>query len=188
MKVFWTFLLCFAMNLAQAAGLEGMHNLVLSNPQGERVVVGKVFFKPLPEGRYAFEVKMSESLEEYFLAMRPFQCLTGARHRLCHFPVSREPAIISSDDLVPLEYALMFMRTAPASLHVNPFHGVYYRLKIDGNSIKGRLYELDMDPFITPDSVPVERRTRPVREQDLSLGDENGHWLPFLQIEPVNAN
>lgn len=182
MKAILVVLLYFAASLAHGFELNGTHDLVLSNGRGERVVIGKVSFKPLPEGRAEFLLTMSETLEEYFLAMRPFRCLTGPRQRLCHFPVSREPAVISRDDLAPLEYALMFMRTAPGSLHVNAFDGVFYRLQIAENSITGRLYELDMDPFVTPDSVPVERRKRPVRAEDLTLGDANGHWLPFLSI------
>jgi len=187
MKTVLLLVLCFALNLAHGFELNGVHDVVLSNGQGERVVVGKVSFKPLPEGRAEFLLTMSESLEEYFLAMRPFRCLTGPRQRLCHFPVAREPAIVSKDDLVPLEYALMFMRTAPGALHVNAFNGVFYRLQLTGDAITGRLYELDMDPFITPDSVPLERRQRPVREQDLTLGDAEGHWLPFLRIEAGNT-
>jgi hypothetical protein len=187
MRIIFIVFMYFSASLAHGFELNGMHDLVLSNGQGERVVVGKVSFTPLPDGRAEFLVTMSESLEEYFLAMRPFRCLTGPRQRLCHFPVAREPAIVSRDDLVPLEYALMFMRTAPGSLHVDAFNGIFYRLQVTGNSISGRLYELDMDPFITPDSIPMERRKRPVREQDLSLGDATGHWLPFLSIEATNA-
>jgi hypothetical protein len=40
-----------------------------------------------------------------------------------------------------------------------------------------------MDPFITPDSVPVERRQRPIRAVDLAPGDPRSHWLPILKIE-----
>lgn len=187
MKAILFVFLCLAVNLAHAFELSGVHDVVLSNSQGERVVIGKVAFKPLPDGRAEFLLTMSESLEEYFLAMRPFRCLTGPKQRLCHFPVAREPAIVSPNDLVPLEYALMFMRTAPGALHVNAFNGVFYRLQLTGDAITGQLYELDMDPFITPDSVPLERRKRPVREQDLTPGDPAGHWLPVLRIEASNS-
>jgi hypothetical protein len=94
---------------------------------------------------------LDEKLGEYFLAMRPFRCLTGPKQRLCNFPVGNEAPLVSAADLTPLEYALMFMHTLPAALHVNPFNGVYYRMKIDGERIEGRQHDVDMDPFIAPD-------------------------------------
>jgi hypothetical protein len=103
--------------------------------------------------------------------------------RLCHFPVEREAQLISRADLVPLEYALLFMRTAPKSLHIDPFNGIYYRMAWTGDGIVGKLHDVDMDPFITPDSVPVERRQRPIGPVDMSPGDPRSHWLPILTIE-----
>lgn len=168
---------------AQADPLSGTRTIVLTNAGGGREVIGQVAFSPLGDGRSAFKVTLDPRLEEYFLAMRPFRCLTGPTQRLCNFAVEREPQVVSASDLVPLEYALMFMRTAPASLHIDPFNGVYYRMKVVGERIEGSVYDVDMDPFITPDSVPVERRTRPLRDADLSAGDPKSHWLPLLHIE-----
>lgn len=183
MKTFITILFLAAAGLAHGFELRGAHAIVLSNAQGERVVIGTVAFTPTGDGRFRFAVTMDDKLEEYFLAMRPFRCLSGPQQRLCHFPIEREAPIIATDDLVPLEYALMFMRTPPKSLHVNPFNGVYYKLTLTDKGIEGRLNDVDMDPFITPDSVPVERRQRPIRPQDLSPGDDSSHWLPRLTIE-----
>lgn len=168
---------------ALADALSGGKSIVLGNAQGERVAIGKVEFTPQGDGRSRFKVTLDDKLEEYFLAMRPFRCLTGPTQRLCHFPVEREAPVVSEGDLVPLEYALMFMRTAPASLHVDPFNGVYFRMKVADGRIEGRLHDVDMDPFITPDSVPVERRTRPLRDADLSAGEPGSHWLPLIFIE-----
>jgi len=77
----------------------------------------------------------------------------------------------------------MFMRTAPTSLHVNPFNGVIYKMQIKGQRIEGRLYETRHGPLHHPDSVPVERRKRPVAESDLIPPDPASHWLPLLVIE-----
>lgn len=178
-------LLCGLMTAlpVQADPLSGQRSIVLANAEGGREVIGRVVFTPLGDGRSAFTVTLDPRLEEYFLAMRPFRCLTGPTQRLCSFPVEREPQVVSAGDLVPLEYALMFMRTAPASLHINPFNGVYYRMKVVGERIEGLAHDVDMDPFITPDAVPAERRTRPLRDADLSVGDPKSHWLPTLLIE-----
>ena len=69
-----------------AAELSGSRGIWLSNAEGERQRINLVF-----AGRQAdrFSIAMAETLEEYFLAMRPFRCLTGPRQRLCHFPVER---------------------------------------------------------------------------------------------------
>jgi hypothetical protein len=115
--------------------------------------------------------------------MRPFLCLTGPVQRLCWFPVHNEAALISKDDLLPLEYALMFMRTRSTDLHVNPFNGLYYRLRIDGDRIAGTLFEVDMAPFIAPDVLPVEQRQRPLKAKDFYDADPGSNWLPVLSIE-----
>lgn len=166
-----------------AAELSGSRGVWLSNAEGERQRIGSIVFTPAGDGRTRFKLTMEESLEEYFLAMRPFRCLTGPRQRLCHFPVEREAPLISADDLVPLEYALLFMRTAPKSLHIDPFNGLYYRMRLTPQGIVGQVHDVDMDPFITPDSVPVERRQRPIGATDLAPGDPSSHWLPILSIE-----
>jgi len=166
-----------------AAELSGSRGIWLGNAEGERQRIGTIVLTPESAGRTRFRIVMAESLEEYFLAMRPFRCLTGPRQRLCHFPVEREAPVISADDLVPLEYALLFMRTAPKSLHIDPFNGLYYRMKLTPQGIVGQLHDVDMDPFITPDSVPIERRQRPIGAADLTAGDPRSHWLPILTIE-----
>jgi hypothetical protein len=166
-----------------AAELTGTRGIWLSNADGEKHRVGTIVFTPAESGKTLFKITMDESLGEYFLAMRPFRCLTGPVQRLCHFPVEREAALISPEDLVPLEYALLFIRTAPKSLHIDPFNGIYYRMSWTESGIVGQLNDVVMDAFIAPDIVPVERRQRPIRHSDLSPGDPRSHWLPLLKIE-----
>lgn len=186
MKLRCLFILLSAMLAApggSATELSGRRGVWLGNAEGERQRIGSVEFTPAGGGKTRFALRMDASLEEYFLAMRPFRCLTGPRQRLCHFPVEREAPLISADDLVPLEYALLFMRTAPRSLHIDPFNGLYYRMRLTDRGIVGQVHDVDMDPFITPDSVPVERRQRPIRAAELAPGDPRSHWLPILTIE-----
>jgi hypothetical protein len=168
---------------AHADALTGTRTITLGNSQGERIVIGQITFTPEAGGKSRFRIVLDEKLGEFFLAMRPFRCLSGPKQRLCNFPVENEPPLVSSADLTPLEYALMFMHTLPASLHVNPFNGAYYRMKIEGERIEGQLHDVDMDPFIAPTTVPLERRKRPLRDEDLTVADERSHWLPKLTIE-----
>jgi hypothetical protein len=174
---------CFLSLASLAADLTGTRGIWLSNADGEKHRVGTIVFTPAEAGKTRFKITMEESLGEYFLAMRPFRCLTGQTQRLCHFPVEREAPLVSPDDLVPLEYALLFMRTAPKSLHIDPFNGIYYKMSLTERGVVGELNDVEMDAFIAPDIVPVERRQRPIRHADLSRGDPRSHWLPILKIE-----
>lgn len=167
----------------EALNLQGSHDIVLSNAAGERHRIGSVIFSDGVNGKTAFQVEMAANMEDYFLAMRPFRCLTGEKQRLCWFPVKNEAALISADDLLPLEYALMFMRTKAKDLHVNPFNGLYYKLRWTEKGISGTLFEVDMAPFIAPDTVPIERRQRPLQDKDFFDADANSNWLPVLSIE-----
>jgi hypothetical protein len=186
MKILILLCLLISMGLAQAgqpAPLQGTHEIVLSNAAGERVNIGKIRFSDAGAGKTAFKIDLATNMEDFFLDMRPFLCLTGPVQRLCLFPVQNEPALISVDDMVPLEYALMFMRTKAKDLHVNPFNGLYYKLQWDEKGISGKVFEVDMAPFIAPDIVPVERRKRPLQPKDFFEADLNSNWLPQLSIE-----
>ncbi len=174
--------------LAQANGgwekLEGQKSILLSNPNGEQVTIGTVEFTPLNSESKAFKVTLAEDrMQEYFLAMRPFKCVSGTTQQYCLFPVSNEPAVISKTDLTTLEYQLMFMKTKPNALHVNPFNGLYYSLSLENNGeIRGVQKDLDMDPFITPDAVPADKKLRPVNGKDLVAADPRSSWMPEMVI------
>ncbi len=168
---------------AGAAALTGERKIILSNAAGERHLIGHVRFADAGNGQSRFEVSMEPPMQEYFLAMRPFLCLTGPVQRLCWFPVKNEESVVSDSDLLPLEYALMFMRTRTHDLHVNPFNGLYYKLQREGERLVGRLFEVDMAPFIAPDIVPPEERKRPLKAADFFDADPGSNWLPVLTIE-----
>lgn len=163
--------------------LTGTKRIVLSNDAGERHEIGSIAFRDAGAGKTAFKIDLGPQFGDHFLAMRPFRCLTGAQQRLCWFPVTNEEQVISAQDLVPLEYALMFMKTKPTALHVNPFNGVYYKLSWTEGGLRGRVFDLDMDPFISPPADPAQRRARPVGAADLQAADIGSHWLPELRIE-----
>ena len=107
--------LCVLMNAlpAQADPLSGVRSLVLTNASGGREVIGQVVFAPLGDGRSTFKVTLDSRLEEYFLAMRPFRCLTGPTQRLCSFPVEREPQVVSGEAAAPLFRELAVQSSAP---------------------------------------------------------------------------
>ena len=167
-------------------GPMGPHRILLSNAAGEQVELGRVSFEPAGEDRWRFKVKLdADRTSEHFLAMRPFKCLTGPKQQICHFPYEVEP-VISRSDLVPLEYALMFLHKKPSVPHIGSRNGHYYRLRwaqAGGTLIEGRLHDVDMDPIIAPKGNPE----RPIVPADLAEADENSHWMTRLHIEALPA-
>jgi hypothetical protein len=164
-----------------ADSLEGTKSIVLSSPTGERQVIGKIIFHDSGNNKTAFQIEIGHNLKEYFIAMRPFRCLTGEKQQLCWFPVYNEPSEISPNDMVPLEQALMFFRTKPHALNIDPFNGLYYKLRWTEQGIRGTLFEVDMTPFVAPDTNPP--RARPLQAQDLYNAPPGSNWLPELSIE-----
>lgn len=164
---------------ALANPLAGEKSVLLSNAGGEKVRIGSVTFEPGANGRAKFAFRLDESrFGEYFLAMRPFRCLTGGAQHLCHFPYGSEREV-ALDDLTALEYQLMFMHKKPASVNLDSRNGLYWKLHVDGERLIGTLYDADMEPII----VPQGDKRRPVTAEYLQQADEGSHWLPRLTIE-----
>jgi hypothetical protein len=164
---------------AQNAVLAGTKTIWLTNAQGDKVQWGTVVFDPPVGEKQKFAVNPSPDLREHFLAMRPFKCLAGPRQQLCWFPYTQVAQEIVGNDFTPLEYALMFLHTKPAALHVNSGNGLYYRLARSECGLVGHLHDVDMDPIV----VPRNDRERPIKPAMLSVGESSSHWLPILLIE-----
>jgi hypothetical protein len=164
---------------AQSMALTGTKTIWLTNAQGEKVQWGTVVFEPPAGEKQKFAVNPSPDLREHFLAMRPFKCLAGPRQQLCWFPYTQVAQEIVGNDTTPLEYALMFLHTKPAALHVNSGNGLYYRLTRTERGFTGALHDVDMDPIV----VPRNDRERPIKPAMLSVAEPASHWLPVLLIE-----
>jgi hypothetical protein len=161
--------------------LEGTKSIVLSSPTGERHLIGRITFHDAGNSKTTFQIEIGDNLNEYFLAMRPFRCLTGEKQQLCWFPVYNESPQISPNDLVPLEQALMFFHTKPHALNINPFDGLYYKLRWTEQGISGTLREVDMTPFVAPETIP--HPARPLHAEDFYDPPPGSNWLPELTIE-----
>jgi hypothetical protein len=168
-----------AQSSAPPMPLAGEKTIWLSNAQGERVAWGKISFVPKSESVVGFSITPSDALREHFLAMRPFKCLAGARQQLCWFPYTVPAAEIKGEDLGALELALMFLHTKPGALHINSGNGLYYRMRREGNGLRGALHDVNMDPIVVPQGDPQ----RPIKRSMLSEADPASHWLPQLSIE-----
>lgn len=162
-----------------AQPLSGVKTVTLHDGANERHEIATIRFEPIAAGtRFTLALK-ADRFGEYFLAMRPFKCLTGPRQHLCHFPFERAGDMITETDLQPLEYALMFLHKKPATVSLDSRNGLYYTLRRTARGFDGRVSDVDMDPT----SVPEAKRVRPIARQDLHSADPAAYWLPFVTIE-----
>ena len=174
----------FFANAGFGQALEGKKTITLHDGASERIVIGTAQFSAAGHGKTRFKIELDDQkFGEYFLAMRPFKCVTGARQHMCHFPLTRVGDTFTADDILPLEYALMFMHKKPAMVSLNSRDGLYYQLTRTASGFTGRIADVDMEPVIVPDSVPAAQRARPIRKADLHVSDPSAYWLPFILIE-----
>ncbi len=176
-------LVCASAALLSAQPLTGIKTVTLHDGASERYEIGTLKFEPVAEGTRFILTLKAERFGEYFLAMRPFKCLTGPRQYLCHFPFERAGNVITETDLQPLEYALMFLHKKPATVSLDSRNGLYYSLQRTPRGFEGRVSDVDMDPIIVPTSVPEAKRTRPIARHDLHAADSSAYWLPFISVE-----
>ena len=147
--------------------------------------IGTVELSATEDGRYqATFVPDDSQFGDYFLSMRPFKCVETPEQLLCHLPYPyKNEHVISADNLGGLEYQFLFIRKAPNDYGINPWYGVYYKMQWAdgvGGSIKGTLYETDLDILAAPPSDP---NARPITEVELHEADADIHVFPNLVIE-----
>lgn len=176
-------LLALALQVDWVMAESQRREITLSNDAGETVVIGHLLLAPVA-GQYRAEVVMDDAVfADHFLSMRPFKCLEGSAQLLCHLPYPyQNQQLISPDDLTDLEYQLLFIRKAPNDYGINPWFGVYYRLRWENppqGPITGQLFETDMDVLAAP---PEDPGSRPITEDALYEAAPGVHWLPDILI------
>lgn len=174
--------LCLALGpvLASAAGEAVTRSVLLHPGDGEPIRIGSIRLIPDGDGQ-RFELNLdSPRFEPRFLSMRPFRCLQGEQ-TLCHLPYPYDwRRRITDADLTDLEYGLLFIRKSPEEYGIDPWNGLYYRLRRDGEGFTGVLHEVDLDVLAVPPD-PGDRR--PITPEMLTPAVPAAHWLPRLTIE-----
>ncbi|QUJ76761.1 hypothetical protein KDD17_01470 [Sulfitobacter albidus] len=151
--------------------------VTLEADDGTRIVIAELTTDDT--GAYRMEMH-ADAFSEYFLSMRPFKCIDGARKTWCHVPYPYENARNISQDLTDLEYDLLFVWKGTTDYGINMWNGIYYRLTPTEHGFDGTLHEIDMGLLAVP---PAPGVLRPLRDQDIVESDPEGHWLPRLVIE-----
>ena len=133
-------------------------------------------------GQSGFVITMDYSaFNDHFLSMRPFKCIEGQTEWLCHLPYPYETrATISSDDLIDLEYQLLFIRKSPSEFGIDAWNGLYYRLTLnDDNTLHGQLLEGDLNVLASP---PAEQYARPIDLTEFIDSDPKRRLFPGMVI------
>lgn len=156
--------------------------IYLHDQSGARHPIASIQFAPAQDGSSSYSLSIQDAgFGDYFLSMRPFQCLEGAQKHWCYVPYPYENArTIRADDLTDLEYDLLFIWKGATEYGINMWNGVYYDLDLRDGTITGTLSEMSMDVLSVP---PAPENTRPIRSADIHPADPDSHWLPFLVIE-----
>lgn len=181
-KTALSFLLCVIVSSTQANTiLSGSKTISLIGNDGKPFKIGEIVFANQGQKiNYTIDLNASEFSSE-FLSMRPFICLRFDNKMLCHLPYLYEKkSYITRNDLVDLEYDLLFLHKTADEFGINAWNGLYYDLKITEKGLEGVLKEVDLNILSAP---PEEGNRRPITEDMLHEADPEQHLFPRLVIE-----
>ncbi len=161
--------------------LVGSKTITLTGKNNESLEIGMIHFKK-ENGKVTYEIDFKEEeFSDEFLSMRPFKCIHKSGQMLCHltYPYKKQ-GHISEQDLVDLEYDLLFLHKDASEYGINPWNGLYYELKLGTNGLEGKLKEVDLNVLAAP---PDEGVLRPITSDMLYDADPAHHLFPGLIIK-----
>ncbi len=184
-KLRWLLVLVvFCSQSVGAAELPAIAEVFLIDQAQQEVKIADVTLssRQSETGQSGFVITMDYSaFNDHFLSMRPFKCIEGPSEWLCHLPYPYETrATISTDDLIDLEYQLLFIRKTPSEFGIDAWNGLYYQLTLnDDNTLQGQLLEGDLNVLASP---PAEQYARPVDLTEFIDSDPTRRLFPGLVI------
>ena len=171
-------LLCVLPGLLFAADDTERYRVTLQSADGSRVY--PIARLQLDKDGRGYRVLMNDELfNDYFLSMRPFKCMTDNTDMLCHlpYPYALERSI-DDRDLTALEHEFLFIRRHPTDYGIDPWNGLYYKLKRTADGFIGQAYEVDLNVL----AAPPDGNDLPLTEAEMTEGDADLLWLPRLVI------
>lgn len=170
------------------ADLAGHKTVILVNQAGEKLLIGHVDLSAR-EGGYDFKLAFKrEAFKEFYMPGSNFRCVVTPGKEVCHFPFppggykpDDDSGFIAESDLRGLEHALLFVekRPAPVEVDINPFNGLYYKLKVVGVHLEGTPFGVDLKRAI----VEGSDARYPIGPGDLDPLDPSSPRFPRLIIE-----
>lgn len=160
----------------------GEKTITLVAAGGEKFTLGKVSFTRDDGGRKIKVDLNAPEFQDEFLSMRPFRCLPDKKEMWCHlaYPYDMHGKV-TEDDLVDLEYSLLFLFKPPKGYGIDAWNGLYFKLALqpDG-TISGPLNEVDLNVLAVP---PDDRLSRPIKHFDLTEAQPDGHRFARVEIK-----
>ncbi|WP_067868508.1 hypothetical protein [Neptuniibacter marinus] len=171
-------LTCISFN-SFADALIGKKQVLLVDKKGQEVLVGDITFSP--EGEHSrYKLHMNhDKFKDFFLSMKEMKCLEGPE-LWCHLAYPyQQPHKVSSGDMSWLSHDLLFMFKKKKDFGANFWNGIYYDMRIDGESIRGEAQAIDLNVLASP---PDDLNTPPIGIGERDEIDRNQRWLPDLII------
>lgn len=166
----------------RAWSLDGDKQIIAQARDGQRTVLGQVRFTPSADGQVRFDITWArEPFEDFFLSMREFKCLNGGQEISCQVPYPyAHPGTVSPNDWRWLEHNLLFMYKSSQAFGANLRNGLYYKLKLTPQGLRGDPEAIDLNHI----SAPHDDLSRPpYGEWDRDAIAPGVRWLDVLWIE-----
>ena len=150
---------------------------------GDKLRIGSVSFKNKPDGSASFTVVMDGAdFIDQFLSMRPFKCITGEQDWFCYleYPYQLHNTV-TANNLLDLEYNLLFIKKSKAEFGIDAWNGIYYKLSMDETGkIIGDLSQGDLNVL----QSPPEAYSHPINPDEFFNDDAAKQRFPTLIIQP----
>ncbi len=158
----------------------GIKQLYLQQTDGQEKEIGDIEFTALEAGLYQYKITLDHHLfKDYFLSMKEMKCLEGPE-LWCFIPYPyKQPRTVSAEDMRWLEHDLLFMFKKLDAFGANFWNGIYYRMEVTEQGLRGVAHSLDLNMLASP---PDDLTTPPIEEFDVDEADLEKRWLPYLEI------
>lgn len=159
----------------------GKKAITLVSADGARLDIGHAVLTPDGDATGIAVTLDAPQFGDEFLSMRPFRCLPDPKEMWCYLAYPyKTHGRITADNLVDLEYALLFLWRSPAKVGIDAWNGLYFKLALTGDgAIAGDLHEADFNVLAVP---PDDLYSRPVTHDMLSKADPASHRFSRVEI------
>lgn len=149
---------------------------------GQRLPIASLQFSPAADGRATFALRWhGEAFSDHFLSMREFKCLAGGPELTCQVPYPyAHPARVGPGDLAWLEHSLLFFHKGPKDFGAKLWNGIYFELRVQGNTLVGRPAAVDLNEISAPPRDPSVPPFAPAQRHALP---EQARWVRALVID-----
>ena len=158
----------------------GNKTISLINNTEQLLDIGEIEFME-KDGNTVYKINFSgDVFQEEFLSMRPFKCIHHENQMVCNLVYPYEKlGYITSDDLMDLEYDLLFLHKSAEEYGINAWNGMFYELTLTPDGFEGTMKEVDLNVLVAP---PEDGVIRPVTRDMLHEANPEHHLYPRLKI------